>query len=177
MDTADEPPLPVPAAGWRRRLGDAVPDATTVLLGSTLWGVLFGTACVASIYLRNQLIVLPLLPLVMLFYCGAAVGFAPGLMLAEILSGKAGRPTRFVIGTVILGLSTHTAIAAVFALQYRVYYAHWHASFPSVVWAYQFTFTSLGAAYQFTVDSLYIYQPLVFVLVPAAGIWFARRAH
>jgi len=111
------------------------------------------------------------------FFDGPAVGFAPGLLLAELICGKAGKIRRFIIGTIILTLATHTATAALFALQYRMFYSHWHAEFPSIVWCFQFVFTSASATYQFTVDSFYVYFPAAPLLFLALGVWFARRAH
>jgi hypothetical protein len=98
-------------------------------------------------------------------------------MLAEWICGKAGRIIRFIVGTIILTLATHTATAAIFALQYRMFYAHWHAEFPSITWCFQFVVTSASAVYQYTVGSSYLYMPAAPVLFVALGLWFARRAH
>lgn len=174
-------PLPQPASGLFPRflawLGDAIPAPSTVIFGSAAWGVLMVIGAIIGVWWRDGMIIVSRLAVISLFFYGPAVGFAPGLWLAELLCGKAGRITRFVVGTIILALATHTATAAIFALQYRVFYAHWHADFPSITWCYQFVGTSAGAVYQFTVDSFYIYFPVAPLLIVALGIWFARRAH
>jgi hypothetical protein len=159
------------------RLGAAIPLPSTVIFGSAIWGALMVIAAIAGVWWRDGLIIISRLAVVSLFFYGAAVGFAPGLWLAELLCGKSGRIARFVAGTIILALSTHTATAAIFALQYRVFYAHWHAEFPSITWCYQLVGTSIGAVYQFTVDSFYVYFPAAPLMFIALGIWFARRAH
>ena len=159
------------------RLAASIPAASTVITGSAIWGAAMAIAAVVGLYWRDGLIIHSRLAVISLFFYGPAVGFAPGLMLSELICGKAGRITRFIIGTIILTLATHTATAAIFALQYRVFYAHWHAEFPSITWCYQFVGTSIGAVYQFTVDSLYIYFPVAPLLFVALGLWFARRAH
>lgn len=160
-----------------RWLHAAIPSPSTVLFGSAAWGLLMALGALAGLYWSHALIIIQKPALVSLFFYGPAVGFAPGLWLAELICGKAGRFTRFIVGTIVLGLATHTATAALFALQYRVFYAHWHAAFLTVVWCFQFVFTTASALYQFTVDSRYVYLPIVPVLIVLLGIWFARRTH
>jgi hypothetical protein len=158
-----------------QRLMTAVPAPATVLFGSAIWGASMTAAAVAGIYWRDGLLIVRPLAVISLFFYGAAVGFAPGLWLAELLCGRAGRIVRFIVGTIILGLATHTATAVVFALQYRVFYAHWHAPFLTVVWCFQFVFTMASALYQFTVDSMFVYVPLAPLMFGVLGLWFSRR--
>lgn len=155
----------------------AIPSPAIVVFGSAIWGAIMAASAMIGLYWRDGLIVIPKLAVISLFFYGPAVGFAPGLWLAELLCGRASRIIRFVIGTIILAAATHTATGVLFALQYRVFYAHWHAEFPSITWCFQFVFTSASALYQFTVDSMYIYVPAAPLLFLALGIWFARRAH
>jgi hypothetical protein len=159
------------------RFAASIPAPSTVLFGSAVWGILMAAAAFIGLYWRDGLIIHSMLAVISLFFYGPAVGFAPGLWLAELICGKAGRIRRFIIGTIILTLATHTATATIFALQYRAFYAHWHAEFPSITWCFQFVFTSAGAAYQFTVDSFYVYYPVALLLFLLLGLWFARRAH
>lgn len=166
-----------PLARLGARLGQAVPSPATVLFGSAIWGLTMAASAYVGLYFRDGLIIFSKLAVITLFFYGPAVGFAPGLALAELICGRRGRIARFIVGGTVLFLATHTATAALFALQYRVFYAHWHATFPSVTWAFQFTFTSAAAVYQFTVDSLYVYYPVAIPLFLALGLWFARRAH
>jgi hypothetical protein len=160
----------------RQRLASGMPAPATVLFGSAVWGLAMTAVAVAGIYWRDGLAIVRPLAVFSLFFYGAAVGFAPGLWLAELFCGRAGRAVRFVIGTIILALSTHTATAVLFALQYRMFYAHWHAPFLSVVWCFQFAFTTASALYQFTVDSMFVYLPLAPLAFAGLGFWFARRA-
>jgi hypothetical protein len=157
------------------RLGDSLPSPWTVMLGSILLGTLSALSVLLGLYLRNGWLIFSRDAIVLLYFYGAAAGFGPGLTLATFAVGKARAPWRLLIGTVILFLSIHTATAAIFALQYRVFYAHWHADFPSITWGFQLAFTSVGALYQFTVDSLYLYIPLGPVLFAGLGVWFAFR--
>ena len=41
--------------------------------------------------------------------------------------------------------------AFLFAMDYRLFYSRWHAPFGTIVWAFQFVFTSASAVYQFAV--------------------------
>ncbi|RUW22679.1 hypothetical protein EOA34_20760, partial [Mesorhizobium sp. M4B.F.Ca.ET.013.02.1.1] len=62
-----------------------------------------------------------------------------------------------------------------FALQYRSYYAEWHAPAFTIRWAFELVFTMLTALYQFVVLGIRLYFPLGFIALVAAGIWFARQ--
>jgi hypothetical protein len=65
--------------------------------------------------------------------------------------------------------------AALYALQYRLYYSAWHAETFSVTWALQLVFTALAALYQFAVLGVRLFLPLGFAALFAVAIWFARR--
>jgi hypothetical protein len=164
--------------GFFRRLGtrlhDAVPDANVVLFGSVAWGVLMAASAVASIWTHNGLLIASPLAVIAVYFYGGSLGFAPGLMLARLLFGGRGRVVRFIGGTFIILLATHTATAGIFALQYRVFYSHWHANFPNIIWFFQFAFTSAGAIYQYSVDSIYYYWPFSLLCFLGFGLWFAR---
>jgi hypothetical protein len=78
------------------------------------------------------------------------------------------------VATIVIVLATHTATAGLYALQYRMFYAHWHASFPSLIWFFQLAFTSAGAIYIYTVNSLTFYWPFSLACFIGFGLWFAR---
>lgn len=160
----------------RKRLAESIPSPWTILIGSVLFGALCAASAMAGLYLRYEFLFFSNDAIVLLYFFGAAVGFAPGLVLANLIAGRARRPARFVIGAIILFLSGHTATAAIFALQYRMFYAHWHADFPSIIWGLQLVFTSAAAIYQFTVNSLYLSYPLAPVIVIGLGLWFAAQS-
>ena len=57
-------------------------------------------------------------------------------------------------------------------MDYRLFYARWHAPFGTRTWVYQFTFTSASAVYQFIVMGIRLYLPLGFAALgrrPACG--------
>jgi hypothetical protein len=156
------------------RLHDAVPDANVVLFGSAAWGVLMAMSAVGSIWTHNGMLIASPLAVIAVYFYGGSLGFAPGLMLARFLFGLRGMVARFIGGTLIILLATHTATAGIFALQYRVFYSYWHATFPNIVWFFQFAFTSAGAIYQYSVDSIYYYWPFSLLCFLGFGLWFAR---
>lgn len=164
--------------GFFRKLGtrlhDAVPDANVVLFGSAIWGILMAISAVASIWTHNGLLIASPLAVIGVYFYGGSLGFAPGLMLARFLFGDTGRVARFIGATLVMLLATHTATAGIFALQYRVFYSYWHATFPDIIWFFQFTFTSAGAIYQYSVDSIYYYWPFSLLCFLGFGFWFAR---
>jgi hypothetical protein len=168
---------PAPQQRFGQRVADAIPPATMVLFGSVVWGLAIAASALVGLYVRDGLIIFSRMAVLSLFFYGPALAFAPGLLIAGLLAGRTGPLLRFAIGTIVMALATHTATAAVFALQYRVFYSHWHADFPSITWGYQLAFTSAAAVYQFTVDSLYIYYPLAPLPFLLFGLWFARRSH
>ncbi len=54
------------------------------------------------------------------------------------------------------------ATTAIYALDYRSYYAQWHESVFTWTWLIQFAFTTAGATLQFAVSGLPLYFPLGF---------------
>lgn len=159
------------------RLRASVPAPAVTLFGSVLWGAALGLSAALDLYLRNGLATLSPVALLSLYFYGAAVAFAPGLFLAELVASGRGAVARFILGFIFIVLSTHTATAAIFALQYRAFYAHWHADFPSLIWFFQLAFTSVSAVYQFTVESIYVYLPMALAAAIGFSLWFVRRAH
>ena len=113
---------------------------------------------------------------VVLFAIGGAIAFPFGLFLARFLSTAGRRETAFAAMLLSLAIATIAVTAGLFALQYRSYYAEWHADAFSSIWFLQFAHTVAAAVYQFAVLGLRLYSPLGFVALLAASAWFARRA-
>lgn len=129
----------------------------------------------AGVWLQNGLIVTNAFAIASVHFYGASLAFAPGFWLARLLLGRGGRVVRLVGGTLIIALAVHLATAAIFALQYRVFYSHWHSDFPSLVWFFQFSFTSVGAVYLFTTAGMHFYWPLAVIAFLGFGLWFAFK--
>lgn len=163
-------------ARWRQAASGALPSPSLVVFGSAGWGAIMMISALIGIWLRNGLIVANPFAIASVFFYGGALAFAPAFWLSRLVFGRHGRILRFVGGAFIIALATHTAASAIFALQYRVFYAHWHANFPSIVWFFQLGFTSAGAVFTFTVGSLhYYYWPASCLAFLGFGLWFAFR--
>ncbi|WP_421913358.1 hypothetical protein [Mesorhizobium sp.] len=111
----------------------------------------------------------------LLFASGGAIAFPVALFLARLVSLGRQREVALAAGLVCLVASTIGLTGGLFALQYRSYYAEWHAPAFTVTWAFQFSFTVLIALYQFAVLGIRLYLPFGFVALAVAGVWFARR--
>ena len=112
---------------------------------------------------------------VVLFALGGAVAFPFGIFLARLVSLGRQAETAFAAAFLALTVTTLAATAGLFGLQYREYYAQWHADAFTWIWFLQFTHTLAAALYQFAVLGLRLYFPLGFVALLAASLAFARR--
>jgi hypothetical protein len=160
-----------------RWLHDAVPTWPMVLFGSFGWGLAMTLSALVAIWLHNALLIPSPLAVALLYFYGGSLAFGPAVMATRLIGSGLPRSLRFVVATLIVGLVTHVMTAGIFALQYRVFYAHWHAEFLTITWFFQLAFTSASAVYQFTVDSLYFYWPLTQMFFLGFGGWFALRRH
>lgn len=114
--------------------------------------------------------------LVGIYAGGGLLGWLIAYPVVHILTYA--RPPQAVMAgwIVLLGIVTVGATAGLYALQYRYFYAHWHAPFPSRIWAYQLVYTAAVAVYQFAVLGLRHLLPAGFALLIALGIVMARRS-
>ncbi len=113
------------------------------------------------------------IPLLWIYFAGAAASFPIAIFVARFLSDRRTAETRFA--AVFLCLSTVTVgiTAILFALIYRNLYAQWHGEFLTVLWTYQFIFTTASALVQFAVIGLRLYFPVGFVFLIATSFWLA----
>ena len=110
----------------------------------------------------------------LLFGAGAALAFPVGLTSARFVSSGKSAERRFAADFLGLALSTIGVTAAIFAFDYRQYYADWHEEMFTVTWMFQFVFTTRGGAgpvrraRRQAVLSLGVRRAFV------ASLWFAR---
>lgn len=116
------------------------------------------------------------LALTAIYAAGGLLGWLVACPLVQLSGGGRRTPKVFAAWFLLLGVMTLAATAGVFALQYRIFYAHWHAPFPSRIWAYQFIFTSASALYQFAVLGLRHFLPTAFLILLLLGVVMARRS-
>ncbi len=111
----------------------------------------------------------------LLYGLGGVLAFPLGLTLARLVSRGRHWETAFATAFVSLLAATLASTGGLFALQYRSYYAEWHAPALTLTWAFEFAFTMLTALYQFVVLGVRLYFPLGFAALVATSIWFARQ--
>ncbi len=141
-------------------LGWSVAMATSYVLSTSVFGHVGGNHDAA---------------LTALYALGGLLGWTIAIPLIRFSGHGRTSPTVFSAWFLLLGLATIAATAGLFALQYRLFYAHWHAPFPSRIWVYQQIFTSASALYQFAVLGLRHFLPTAFLLLLGLGIIMARR--
>ncbi|AZO76112.1 MAG: hypothetical protein E5V92_19075 [Mesorhizobium sp.] len=112
---------------------------------------------------------------VLLYALGGALAFPVGLTLARLASRGRHWETALAAAFICLLGATLAFTGGLFALQYRSYYAEWHAPAFTLTWAFEFVFTVLTALYQFVVLGVRLYFPLGFAALVATSIWFARQ--
>ncbi|WP_370868971.1 hypothetical protein [Ectorhizobium quercum] len=159
----------------RARLKASLPGKTELLAGAPVWGMLMALSAAASLHLGKRLDFPTDTVLLALYFAGGALGWSAALPLARFCAAGRRPDTRLASCLFWLSVATVGITALLFALQYRSFYAQWHAPFMTRIWLNQFVFTSASAVYQFAVMGLRLYLPLGFVFLLAASAIMARR--
>ncbi|TIT15450.1 MAG: hypothetical protein E5W86_25320, partial [Mesorhizobium sp.] len=84
----------------------------------------------------------------LIYAAGGALAFPVGLFLARLVSRGRHWEVAFAAAFVALLVATLAFTGGLFALQYRSYYAEWHAPAFTIRWAFELVFTMLTALYQ-----------------------------
>jgi len=161
--------------GIAERLRAAVPSASEAAAGALLWGSAIGVSALANLLLAAWETPDRIRFVAMLYCLGGMLAFPVGLTLARLVSRGRHWETAFAAAFVSLLAATLAFTGSLFALQYRSYYAEWHAPVFTLTWAFEFAFTMLTALYQFVVLGSRLYFPLGFAALVAASAWFARQ--
>lgn len=167
--------LPKMRTPIRDRFAAALPPVRLWLVGALVWGTLMATVLGLSLYGTERLDGSHTPALFGLYFSGGAIGWFLALPLIGFFSFRRRLETRFAAAFLLLSCGTFATTALLFALQYRMFYAQWHAPFGTVIWAFQFVFTSASAVYQFTALGSRHYFPFGVALLVAASLWLARR--
>lgn len=147
------------------------------LLASLVWAACSAATAALGLYLRNRLETDHATDIIVLFFCGGLLGWPLAMVALRFLPASASLPLRFAASCLAIAFFTLAVAATLFALQYRIFYAQWHAPALSRIWFFQQFFTSLGAIYQFCVLGLGLYFPFAAVPLALAGAILCRRAH
>lgn len=145
------------------------------LVGAVAWGGLMALSAAFALYRHNGLETDRLGPLLALYFIGGAIAWPVSVSTARWISGGKPIETRFAACLLCLSVATMMITAILFALDYRMFYARWHAPSGSLVWMFQFVFTGVSAVYQFGVLGSRLYLPLGLFWLPVASYYLARR--
>ncbi|MBX4867852.1 MULTISPECIES: hypothetical protein [Rhizobium] len=157
------------------RLRAAKPPSSDLFAGALLWGLQMLAAAMLGLYLRNGLQTSRLAEVAALYFLGGLLSWPFALPAARFFAY--GRPleARFAAFFVTLTAATILMTAFLFAMEYRIFYSRWHAPVGSIVWAFQFVFTSISAVYQFLVIGLRLFLPLGLVCLVISSYHLAKR--
>ena len=153
----------------------ALPGWRATLSGSLVWAVTMGASALINLLLDNWVTPEKIRTVSLLFAGGGALAFPLGLFAARLVSLGRGREVAFAAAMVCLAAATIGLTAGFYALQYRSYYAEWHAPVFTLTWGFQLAFTMAVASYQFMVLGIRLYFPLGFIALFAASLWFAQQ--
>ncbi|UVK41633.1 hypothetical protein LHFGNBLO_004219 [Mesorhizobium sp. AR10] len=152
-----------------------MPSPGTALFGALLWGVAMGASALVNLLLGDWETPAKVRFVSLLFAAGGALAFPVGLFAARLVSLGRHWEVALAAAFICLLVATIAFTGGLFALQYRSYYAEWHAPAFTITWVFEFVYTSLTALYQFVVLGIRLYFPLGFIALAVASVWFARQ--
>lgn len=157
------------------RLRQALPSPILALKGALVWGVLMGVNMLVFLWSRGWQTLSQVTALTFIFALGAALAFPLGHTFQALLARRSEPETRFAAAFVSFAAATICITAALYALQYRAYYAQWHGDPFSIRWILHFVFTTAGAVYQFAVIGLRVYFPWGLAALFALSYLYAAK--
>lgn len=157
------------------RTRTAASHCLALLGGSISWGLVMAASALATLYLRNGLLTSHLTALALVYFLGGALSWPIMVPLARRVAESRPPSARFAAFFLALSLGTVAMTAFLFAMDYRWFYARWHASFGSLIWIFQFLFTGASAVYQFAVLGLTLFLPFGLLCLIAISAYLARH--
>jgi hypothetical protein len=151
------------------RFAHSLPTLWEILIGAPCWGLAMALSAWLALWLGENDATFQLKSILALYASGGLLAWPPSLFTARYAAHGRTAETRFAAFLLCLVAGTIGATALLFALDYRIFYAQWHAMAGTRTWFFQLVFTSLGAIYQFLVLGVRLYLPLgIFALVMAS---------
>jgi len=139
-----------------------------------IWGA-FIAACVTWNFLqRGWPLDEGLHPIMTIYFFGSVAGGYCALLFSSAFAHAKPTTSRFAYFFVALIFFTLLFVAAIFALQHRLYFTQWHAEVGTVQWAFQLVFTGLGSIFLFLISGLRPLLPWGVVGLIIASICFSR---
>ncbi len=152
------------------------PPARLWLIGAIVWGLAMAGCFALSVHLVGRSGGSNASLLALIYGVGGTIAWLIALPFIRFASHARQRETRLAAWFLFLGMATIAVTAGLFALQYRIFYAQWHAPFPARVWFLQQIFTTASALYQFAVLGLRHFLPFAFILLFAVSLSMSRRS-
>lgn len=158
--------------GAVRRHAPAWPVAAA---GSLAWGAAMSASAAAALLGMGWQMPERIAAVAAVYAAGGALAFPLAWLIAGI-AGGAGTPAsrRFAAAMLALAFTTAGLTMAIYALDYRRYYAEFHDPAFTATWALQLLFTTAGAVAQFAVTGVRLFFPLGFAATLVAACLFAR---
>ncbi len=153
-----------------------LPSILLWLGGSLAWALAMAASFQLSVHLFGRATSSHDLALTLIYAAGGMIGWLVALPLIYWVRKRGGPQTVLAAWLLLLGVVTVGAIAGIYALQYRTFYAHWHAPFSSRIWVYQQIFTTASALYQFAVLGLRHLLPAGLAMLLVLSMVMARRS-
>ncbi|MFN3502522.1 MAG: hypothetical protein ACK4ZJ_09685 [Allorhizobium sp.] len=153
-----------------------LPSVLLWMGGSLAWALAMAASFQLSVHLFGRATSSNDLALTLIYAAGGLIGWLVALPLIYLVERRGGPQTVLAAWLLLLGIVTVGAIAGIYVLQYRTFYAHWHAPFPSRIWVYQQIFTTASALYQFAVLGLRHLLPVGLAMLLVLSMVMARRS-
>ncbi|MCA1442396.1 hypothetical protein I6F07_19685 [Ensifer sp. IC4062] len=158
----------------RSRLVRSLPKRRETLIGAPAWALAMAISAWLALWLRGNEADFHLRDILLLYAIGGLLSWPLSLFAARYAAHGRAVETRFAAFLLCLIAGTAGTTACLFAFDYRIFYAQWHAAAGTRTWLFQFLFTSLAALYQFLVLGVRLYLPLGLAALVVASLWFAR---
>lgn len=162
--------------GLAKRLRAALPHPLTTIVGTLAWSATMTASAAAALLLGGRIASAQSELILFIYALGGLLAFPVALYATRLFALGSGAERRFAAALLFLGVATMLATAFVFSMHYRLYFAHWHAGFPSITWVFQLLFTGANAVYQFSVLGTRLFFPVGFIALFAASLLVARQA-
>lgn len=132
-------------------------------------------SAMATLYLRNGIETSHARDLATLYFAGGSLAWLFMLPVGRFFAHRRSAETRFAAFFVTLAGGTILMTAFLFAMDYRVFYAQWHAPFGTLTWFFQLGFTGASAVYQFSVLGLPLFLPFGLICLLGTSFALAKR--
>lgn len=132
-------------------------------------------SALVALYLRNRMATGHFDHLAILYFVGGLLAWPLVLPVGRFLAHRRPIETRFAAFFVSLAAGTILMTAFLFAMDYRLFYARWHAPAGKITWVFQFLVTSVSAVYQFSVLGLRLFLPVGLVCLLTTSFALAKR--